>query len=61
MGKAKFSNNRFKLNMAGLCLAVCFHGAYDFFLFIKFISGITIGAFISLIIAIFLSRKTIKK
>jgi RsiW-degrading membrane proteinase PrsW (M82 family) len=61
MGKAKFSNNRFRLNMAGLFLAVLFHGAYDFFLFIKFIPAISIGAFISLIIGIFLSRKAIKK
>lgn len=61
MGKAKFSNNRLKLNMAGLFLAVLFHGAYDFFLFIRFIPGISIGAFISLIIGIFLSRKAIKK
>jgi len=61
MGKAKFSNNRLKLNMAGLFLAVLFHGAYDFFLFIGFIPGISIGAFISLIIGIFLSRKAIKK
>ena len=61
MGKAKFSNNRLKLNIAGLLLAVLFHGAYDFFLFIKFIPGISIGAFISLIIGVFLSRKAIKK
>ncbi|WP_439152870.1 PrsW family intramembrane metalloprotease [Winogradskyella sp.] len=60
MGKAKFSNNRFKLNIAGLFLAVLFHGAYDFFLFIRFIPGISIGAFISLIIAIILSRKAIR-
>lgn len=61
MGKAKFSNNRFKLNMAGLFLAVLFHGAYDFFLFINFIPGISIGAFISLIIGIILSKKAIKR
>jgi len=61
MGKAKFSNNRLKLNIAGLLLAILFHGAYDFFLFIKFIPGISIGAFISLIIGVFLSRKAIKK
>uniref|UniRef100_UPI0025FFEA93 PrsW family intramembrane metalloprotease n=1 Tax=Winogradskyella sp. TaxID=1883156 RepID=UPI0025FFEA93 len=61
MGKSKFSNNRFKLNMAGLFLAVLFHGAYDFFLFIRFIPGISIGAFVSLIIGIVLSRKAIKK
>ncbi|MEO1032891.1 MAG: PrsW family glutamic-type intramembrane protease [Bacteroidota bacterium] len=61
MGKAKFSNRRFKLNMAGLFLAVLFHGAYDFFLFIRFIPGISTGAFISLLIAIILSRKAIKR
>ena len=46
MGKAKFSNNRLKWNVAGLFLAVLFHGSYDFFLFINFIPGISIGAFI---------------
>ncbi|SHH65113.1 PrsW family intramembrane metalloprotease [Winogradskyella jejuensis] len=57
MGKAKFSKNRFQLNMAGLFLATLFHGAYDFFLFINFIPGISIGAFISLIIGLILSKK----
>jgi RsiW-degrading membrane proteinase PrsW (M82 family) len=61
MGKAKFSNNRLILNITGLGLAVLFHGAYDFFLFIGFIPGISIGAFISLIIAILLSKRAIKK
>lgn len=61
MGKAKFSNNRFILNMAGLGLAVLFHGTYDFFLFINFIPGIATGAFISLFIGIVLSKKAIKK
>ncbi len=44
----------------GLLLAVLFHGAYDFFLFINFIPGISIGAFISLTVGIILSRKAIK-
>ena len=60
MGKAKFSKNRFILNLIGLVLAVVFHGAYDFFLFINFIPGISIGAFISLAVGIVLSRKAIK-
>lgn len=60
MGKAKFAKNRFALNMAGLLLAVLFHGAYDFFLFINFIPGISIGAFVSLILGIILSKKAIK-
>jgi RsiW-degrading membrane proteinase PrsW (M82 family) len=60
MGKAKFSNNRILLNLTGLGLAILFHGAYDFFLFINFIPGIWVGAFVSLIIGIILSRKAIK-
>lgn len=61
MGKAKFSENKVILNLTGLLLATLFHGAYDFFLFINFIPGISIGAFISLIIGIILSKKAIKK
>ncbi|MCL7754743.1 PrsW family glutamic-type intramembrane protease [Polaribacter sp. Z022] len=61
MGKAKFSKNRVALNISGLLLATLFHGAYDFFLFINFIPGISIGAFVSLIIGIILSKKAIKK
>lgn len=60
MGKAKFSKNRTFLNLTGLFFAVLFHGAYDFFLFIHFVPGISIGAFVSLVIAIILSRKAIK-
>lgn len=61
MGKAKFSNNKIALNLTGLLLAIVFHGAYDFFLFIDFIPGIWIGAFVSLCIGLFLSRKAILK
>ena len=61
MGKAKFSKNRRRLNLLGLVLAILFHGAYDFFLFLEFIPGIWIGAFISLFIGLMLSRKAIKK
>ena len=60
MGKAKFSNNRIKWNLIGLALAVLFHGAYDFFLFIGFIPGISIGAFISLLVGIILSKRAIR-
>ena len=61
MGKAKFSDCRVKYNLIGLVVATLFHGAYDFFLFINFIPGIAIGAFVSLIIGIVLSQKAIKK
>ena len=60
MGKAKFSNNRFVLNMTGLLVATLFHGAYDFFLFVQSIPGLFIGAFASLFIGIYLSQKAIK-
>ena len=60
MGKAKFNGKRIGDNLIGLLLAILFHGAYDFFLFIEFIPGIWIGAFVSLIIGIILSVKAIK-
>lgn len=60
MGKAKFSNNRVQLNLIGLVLAITFHGAYDFFLFIDFVPGVWVGAFISLGIGLVLSRNAIK-
>ena len=60
MGKAKFAPNKLFLNLCGLSLAILFHGAYDFFLFIDFVPGIWIGAFISLGIGVLLSRKAIK-
>jgi len=60
MGIAKFSNHKRKWNLIGLSLAIVFHGTYDFFLFINFIPGISIGAFISLFIGIILSKKAIK-
>ncbi|WP_027137544.1 PrsW family intramembrane metalloprotease [Gaetbulibacter saemankumensis] len=61
MGKAKFSNKRILLNFIGLLLAILFHGIYDFFLFIDFVPGIWVGAFISLGIALILSHKAIIK
>ena len=60
LGKAKFSHSSKPYALFGLLAAVVLHGAYDFFLFINYIPGIGIGAFISLIVAIILSRKAIK-
>jgi RsiW-degrading membrane proteinase PrsW (M82 family) len=60
MGKAKFSKNRIVLNLSGLFIAIVFHGAYNFFLFLNFIPGLAIGALLSLILGIILSRKAIK-
>lgn len=60
MGKAKFSRSRIKFNLIGLGLATFFHGIYDFFLFINYIPGISIGAFLSLAVGILLSQKAIR-
>ncbi|QHI37698.1 Protease PrsW [Kordia antarctica] len=60
MGKAKFSRYRVRYNLMGLALAVFFHGIYDFFLFINYIPGISVGAFMSLAIGILLSQKAIR-
>jgi len=60
MGKAKFSSHRIRFNLTGLLLAILFHGAYDFFLFIDFIPGIWIGAFISLLVGVILAHKAMK-
>lgn len=61
MGMAKFKPNKLFLNLCGLLLAIVFHGAYDFFLFINFIPGIWVGAFVSLALGLFLSKKAIKR
>jgi len=64
MGKAKFAKTKkqkIRLNLTGLLAATLFHGIYDFFLFINFIPGISIGAFLSLAIGLILSRKAIQK
>lgn len=61
MGKAKFSDRKWRLNMMGLLIATLFHGAYDFFLFINFVPGIAIGAFISLLIGLYFSRIAMKR
>jgi len=60
MGLAKFKKNKTLLLSLGLIGAIVFHGAYDFFLFLSFIPGIYLGAFISLIIFVSLSLKAIR-
>ncbi len=61
MGEAKFlRKNEILWNLAGLGGAILFHGAYDYFLFEMNYPGIAIGAFVSLIVAIVLSKKAIR-
>jgi RsiW-degrading membrane proteinase PrsW (M82 family) len=70
-GKAKFSSSgRFLHLLCGLCLAVFFHGTFDFFLFLRrspqvqpFISEglLFLGAVASFIFALRLSRRQIEE
>lgn len=62
VGLAKFrpSGRPFYFILA-LLLPIVFHGAYDFFLFVGTNEWIFIGAIISLIVALFLSFKAIKR
>ncbi|MBX2961181.1 MAG: PrsW family intramembrane metalloprotease [Cyclobacteriaceae bacterium] len=61
LGKAKFTHRQeIGYSILALGVATLFHGAYDYFLFISFIPGIWLGAFVSLIVALILSRKAIR-
>lgn len=61
IGLAKFNQKKnLYFTLLALITATVFHGLYDYFLFITFVPGIWIGAAISLIVAIILSRKAIK-
>lgn len=61
IGLAKFTHRKnLYYSLLALIAATVFHGLYDYFLFITFVPGIWIGAVISLIVAIILSRKAIK-
>jgi protease PrsW len=65
LGIAKFTHSRaFSFGLIALFSATVFHGAYDYFWFIGQIKGIWtyiwIGAILSLIIGVVLSRKAIR-
>ncbi len=60
-GLAKFNPQREKvLLITGILAATFFHGAYDFCLFVNEVPIIALGALITLIVVIILSRKAIK-
>lgn len=61
IGLAKFNKQKnLYFTLLALIAATVFHGLYDYFLFITFVPGIWIGAALSLIVAIILSRKAIR-
>ncbi|MBC8111071.1 MAG: PrsW family intramembrane metalloprotease [Verrucomicrobia bacterium] len=56
VGLAKFRRTHTRrLVFVGLMAAIIFHTAYDFFLFLKNQSFLVLGAFVSLVVAVFLS------
>jgi RsiW-degrading membrane proteinase PrsW (M82 family) len=59
VGRAKMENKPV-LNWLGLFSAAFFHGLYDFFLLTELFDGQIIGALVSLVIALVLSRSAIK-
>jgi len=59
LGKAKFEHKKGHYAIYALAVATLFHGAYDYFWFISYVPGIWVGAVISLIIGIVLSRRAI--
>jgi RsiW-degrading membrane proteinase PrsW (M82 family) len=60
LGKAKFEHKKSYYAFHALGIATLFHGAYDYFWFIAYVPGIWLGAIISLIIGIMLSKRAIK-
>jgi len=60
VGHSKFGKNKIGYLMMAFIVAAFTHGAYDFFLFIRNIPGISIGAFISLFLGIRYARKAIR-
>jgi protease PrsW len=61
LGIAKFTHKR-ELYYAFLALfvATLFHGAYDYFWFINYVPGVWIGAIVSLIVGVVLSKRAMR-
>lgn len=61
LGKAKFTHRKeLYYSVVALLVATAFHGAYDYFWFIAYMPGVWVGAIVSLIAALILSRKAIR-
>jgi protease PrsW len=60
LGKAKFTHQRsLYYSVVALLVATIFHGAYDYFWFINYIPGVWVGAIVSLVVGVVLSRRAI--
>lgn len=61
LGKAKFTHRKgLYYAVLGLGVATLFHGSYDYFWFIHYVPGVWVGAMLSLILGVWLSRKAIR-
>lgn len=60
LGKAKFEHKKSYYALHALGVATLFHGAYDYCLFISWVPGLVLGALVSLILGIWLSKKAIR-
>lgn len=60
LGKAKFEHRKGGYGWIGLGAATVLHGAYDYFLFVENVPGIWVGAILSLLVGLYLSRAAIK-
>ena len=60
LGRAKCEPGKSYLAWYGLLAATLFHGAYDYFWFVSFVPGLWVGAIVSLVVGLVLSRKAIK-
>lgn len=60
LGKAKTSKKAQLLYIAlSILIPIIFHTFYDYFLFIDFIQGVWIGGIVTLVIALFIAKKSI--
>ncbi len=59
VGRQKFEPDKPYLSFLGLIAAILFHGAYDYCWFVSYVPGIWLGAIVSLVIGVALSRKAI--
>ena len=61
LGRAKFIHRKqVYYSVMALLVATAFHGAYDYFWFISYLPGVWVGAILSLIVGLVLSRKAIQ-
>ena len=62
LGKAK-SNKKAQLLfiVLAILIPIIFHALYDYFLFIDFIPGVWIGGIVTLVIALFIAKKSIQE